>query len=127
MVTGQVADLAEGYAFTSDATDWTERFVVTVGARGTAAAEAPAAAVALSAPAPNPTRGATRLELRLPAPEHVLATVYDALGRRIETLYDGESAGMTLSFDSSIFAPGVYVVRVQGATFAETRRVTVVR
>ena len=128
LVTGQVADLADGLRFTADATGWTERFELTVEAGGATAAEAPApAAFTLSAPSPNPTRGATQMRLRLPAPEHVRASVYDALGRHLELIYEGEASDVTLVFESAHVAPGVYVVRVQGATFADTRRLTVVR
>ena len=128
LATGRIADLADGYTFDADATDWTDRFALVLAARGATAVEGPAAAAAeLSAPFPNPTRSATQATLRLAAPESVRADVYDALGRHVETLYAGETDSVTLTFDASRVAPGVYVLRVQGTTFAETRRLTVVR
>ncbi|HEX9950997.1 MAG TPA: T9SS type A sorting domain-containing protein [Rubricoccaceae bacterium] len=129
LATGQTARLADGYTFTSDTTDWTERFVVSFG-RTTAGEGTAAAVTTLSAPAPNPATGQARLTLRLAAPEHVTATVVDALGRTVATLYDAEAAAgadLALGVDASRLAPGVYVVRVQGATFTESRRLTVVR
>ncbi len=52
----------------------------------------------------------------------------DALGREVLVVLDGEASGaVRLDVDTSRLAPGVYVVRVAGATFAETRRLTVVR
>ena len=66
----------------------------------------------------------------MPTAEHVTATLVDALGRTVATLYDAEIPAATdiqLAVDATRFAPGVYVVRVQGTTFAETRRLTVAR
>ncbi len=128
LVTGTVATLADGYAFTSAATDWTERFVVSFGR--TTAGEETAAARTLTAPRPNPASARASLTLRLASAEHVTATVVDALGRSVATLYDAEAPAGTdvaLDIDTARLAPGVYVVRVQGATFTETRRLTVVR
>ena len=128
LVTGAIVDLAAGYTFTSDATDWTERFVVSFG-RATAGEEV-AAERTLTAPRPNPATARASLTLRLPAAEHVRATVVDALGRTVATLYDAEApagADVALDIDTARLAPGVYVVRVQGASFTESRRLTVVR
>ncbi len=129
LTTGTVARLADGVTFTSAATDWTERFVVSFG-RTTAGEGGTAAVTSLSAPRPNPATGSASLTLRLATPERVTATVVDALGRTVATLFDGEAAAgtdLSLDVDASRLAPGVYVVRVQGATFAETRRLTVAR
>ena len=128
LVTGDVATLTDGYTFTSDATDWTDRFVVSFGR--TTAGEEVATARSLSAPRPNPAMNRAAMTLRLPAAEHVRATVVDALGRSVATLYDAEApagADIALDIDTARLAPGVYVVRVQGTTFTETRRLTVVR
>ena len=67
------------------------------------------------------------LVLSLASPEHVRASVFDALGREVTVEFDGEASGaVRLDVDTAALAPGVYVVRVVGATFAETRRLTVV-
>ncbi|HEX9952917.1 MAG TPA: T9SS type A sorting domain-containing protein, partial [Rubricoccaceae bacterium] len=129
--TGAVADLADGYTFTSEATGWTDRFALALRAGGAAsAAPAPATERRLSAPRPNPSSGRSSLTLRLPTAEHVTATVVDALGRTVVTLFDGEAPAGTdvaLAVDGSRLAAGVYVVRVQGATFTESRRLVVAR
>ena len=129
LATGTVVDAASGYTFTSDATDWTGRFELAF--RGAVAGEnGPTAERTLSAPRPNPATGRAALTLRLPAAERVTATVVDALGRTVATVFDGEAAAgvdVNLSIDAARLAPGVYVIRVQGATFAESRRLTVVR
>ena len=84
---------------------------------------------ALTVPAPNPTRGATALTLSLDVAESVRVTVTDVLGRTVATIHDGAiAAGQTaLSLDASGLAPGVYVVRAEGETFAQARSLTVVR
>jgi len=54
----------------------------------------PAVRVALSAPRPNPSSSATRLEFSLPEAARVDLSVFDASGRRVATLLQGElSAG----------------------------------
>ena len=98
-------------------------------AEGAALANVSAAVeVSLSAVTPNPARGAARLTLTLPAAQHVRAVVTDALGRQVAVLADGEISGtVELTVDTAGLAAGVYVVRVEGETFAETRRLTVAR
>ena len=119
---------ATSYAFASAATaDWAERFVITV-TPPTVAGEEGAAEAAVGAVHPNPARGTARVVLTLPAGQHVRAVVVDALGREVALLADGERAGTSeLRIDTSRLAAGVYVVRVEGAGIAETRRLTVVR
>lgn len=82
----------------------------------------------LQAPHPNPASGTSRLVLMLTQPERVTATVFDALGRSVQTVLNGEPVGgeVTLSVDASRLAPGLYVVRVVGDTFAESARLVVV-
>lgn len=92
----------------------------------TAAATVPAPT--LSRPRPNPASRRTTLTLTLGAPQRVRAVVLDALGREVAVLLDGEASGVReLSVDTSRLAQGMYIVRVAGASFAETRRLTVVR
>ncbi|HEX9950998.1 MAG TPA: T9SS type A sorting domain-containing protein [Rubricoccaceae bacterium] len=128
LVTGQTARLADGYTFTSEATDWAERFVVSFG-RSTAG-ETGAATFALSAAVPNPATSASRVSLRVDAAQTVTATVVDALGRTVQTAFAGALAvgqSQEIAVDTATLAPGVYVVRVSGETFTATRRLVVAR
>ena len=116
----------------SGASDGNFYFFSGVGAGGgtapMASALANAAEASLSGVTPNPARGAARLTLALPTSECVHAAVYDALGREVARLAEGELSGTTeLTVDTSRLAAGVYVVRVEGETFAEARRLTVAR
>jgi uncharacterized membrane protein len=58
----------------------------------TAGATTPATppAIALAAPRPNPSSGVTRLEFDLPSAGNAELAVFDAAGRRVATLADGE-------------------------------------
>ena len=72
--------------------------------------------------------GRATLTLTLPAAEHVRAVLIDALGRETAVLLDAEASGaVRLDVDAGRLAPGVYTVRATGASFAPSRRLTVVR
>ena len=113
------------YAAT-DAGVWATREAVTVA--GEAAPEAPAATFGVSV-RPNPAAGRVEVVVSLTEAQDVRAVVHDALGREVAVVFAGPLAAgeRVLSVDTSRWPPGVYVVRVQGATSTESRRLTVVR
>ena len=64
----------------------------------------------------------------MPGAERVRVSVHDALGRRLAEAFDGDVVGaVTVAVDVSALATGLYLVRIEGDSFAETRRLTVVR
>jgi hypothetical protein len=76
--------------------------------------------------APNPSREHTTVTLLVPSAQRVEVSAYDALGRRVATLFSGAAEGrvpMTLSG----VAPGVYVLVAEGETFRTTTTATVLR
>ena len=80
-------------------------------------------------PYPNPTRGQAQLEVAVPEQQHVEITVYDALGRHVQTLLSRELAPNRperLRFSSNL-ASGTYVIRITGESFRTTRKLTIVR
>ncbi|HLA64740.1 MAG TPA: T9SS type A sorting domain-containing protein, partial [Rhodothermales bacterium] len=132
LVTGATTDLgsASSYVFTAEGGAYAERFALAIVPSGVTANEGGAAAFALTAVSPNPASGRASLTLTTTASERVTAVVYDALGRAVATVYDGQvSAGVStaLVVETGSLAPGAYVVRVAGETFTESRRLTVVR
>ncbi|HEX9950731.1 MAG TPA: T9SS type A sorting domain-containing protein [Rubricoccaceae bacterium] len=133
LATGVVTDLgtAEAYTFTSDAAAWTERFELVLSPRGATATDGgtPADAFRLAAARPNPVRGAATVMVELGAPQHVRAALTDALGRRVLDVFDAAApaGALDLRLDAAGLAPGVYVLRVTGATATATQTVTVVR
>jgi hypothetical protein len=65
-------------------------FVLAAGSKPTGADPDPLPArLSLSGNFPNPFREETTISLSVPDPVHLTVTVYDALGREIETLYEG--------------------------------------
>lgn len=84
----------------------------------------------LSAAYPNPLREQATFELTVREGQEMLVEVYDILGRRVQTLFDGPlSAGTTenLMLDASRLPSGTYIIRALGEHFVATQRVTVVR
>ncbi len=90
------------------------------------AGEEPAApgAFALSA-APNPFQSTSAVTLVLDEAGAARVSVVDALGRRVAVLHDGPlSAGPhAFRLDGGALAPGVYIVRAEGARGASSVRV----
>ncbi|MEO0559420.1 MAG: zinc-dependent metalloprotease [Bacteroidota bacterium] len=87
------------------------------------------ASFAFTAIGPNPATDEATLAFELAAPSEVTVTVFDALGREVRQLELGmqlAGAGETV-LDTSDFAPGVYLVRLEADGELRTRRVTVVR
>jgi len=85
---------------------------------------------ALTAAYPNPFRSTARLALEVKETQEVSVTLYNMLGQRIRSVFDGTvQAGtpQTLSIDGSDLSSGVYVYRVQGRTFSATRQVALVK
>ncbi len=83
---------------------------------------------------PNPFRPATTIPFDLATDALVTATVYDALGRRVRTLFDGgRPAGpQELRWDGQddggrTLASGVYFVRIEADGAAATRKITILR
>ncbi len=82
----------------------------------TALAETPAAkSLALSA-WPNPFNPATQFSIALPTSGRITLSVYDAEGRRVATLADGEfAAGMhNFAWQPADLPSGVYLARLSG-------------
>jgi hypothetical protein len=90
----------------------------------------PQGAFTLSSVAPHPVRSDAALRLAVREAQDVTVALYNALGQRVRTLHQGAMTPgaeheMTVAVDG--LASGVYLLRVEGASFSETRKVTVVR
>ena len=82
---------------------------------------------ALSAARPNPSTGQTQLTLTLAESQHITAEVVDLTGRRVALLHEGPAqTTLALTLDSGTLSSGLYLVRVVGADFHATRRVSIV-
>jgi hypothetical protein len=76
---------------------------------------------------PNPSKGLSFIKLGFMAPTEASVSVYDALGRKIETLVErlflpGEH---TVYFDTERVTPGVYTIVVESAMGKDSHKVAV--
>lgn len=79
-------------------------------------------------PFPNPAQSLARLSLDVPKPGTLLVDVYDALGRRVQTVFSGEAVGaLHLDVDTSGLAAGLYLVRTVWGGSARTHTLIVAR
>lgn len=83
----------------------------------------------LSSAYPNPFNPSTSFELTLAAAQQVRVSVYNALGQEVRNLHNGNlSAGTTqFNFNAAGLPSGLYFYRVQGANFAQTKSVTLLK
>ena len=81
----------------------------------------------VSPPFPNPFTDQTTIRYELPEAMRVRMTVYDALGREVAVLVDGEQQGGSyeVDFNGANLAPGAYVVRFEA--LGEERAFTMVK
>ena len=130
--------LASGFADPSANQDGAPLSLLIVFADGTTEVDAVGVAgegtadlseLALATPAPNPVSGTTRIAYTMPQPGAVTVSVYDALGRRVATLVDGEVAAdrHVATLDARDLAAGVYLVRLQTEAGTVQQTFTVVR
>lgn len=120
-------DLA-GESAWSDATG----FVVSEGASGVAVEEEEAPvpeAFALEANYPNPFNPQTTIGFALPDAAEVRLVVYDVIGREVAVLVHGRRAAgrHEVVFDAAGLPTGLYVYRLDTGSFAETRRMLLVK
>ncbi len=78
---------------------------------------------------PNPARGPVRVQVAVREAQAVTVEAFDALGRRVATLYAGPlDAGASQAFALPSLPPGAYVVRIVGDRGARAAQaLTVVR
>ncbi len=92
-------------------------------------APAVAAVATLDQNFPNPVRGRTQIEFSLPEAGAASLDVFDALGRHVRRIADGDQAvgPHTVAFDAAGLASGVYVYRLTVGETVLMRRMLVTR
>lgn len=76
---------------------------------------------------PNPFAGRTSVDLTVAQAQDVTIEVYNVLGQRVATLFEGAMQAnvlQTFVFDASGLPSGTYLIRVDGETFNDTHRIT---
>ncbi len=97
----------------------------------------PSEAVVFSGPAreislsvyPSPASGAFTVDYTLPENGRISISLYDLSGRRVSTVFDGETAAgrQAFSVDAAALPPGVYLVYLDADAGTLTRRVVIAR
>jgi extracellular elastinolytic metalloproteinase len=88
------------------------------------------AAFRIAPVSPNPAADRATLAVEVARTQAVRVEVFDALGRRVALVHDGELAAgarHALAVEAAALAPGAYVWRATGEDFSESGRLTVVR
>jgi hypothetical protein len=81
-------------------------------------------AYSLSQVYPNPFNPQAQFTLTVAQTQHVVISVFDVLGRQVDTLYEGILAPGTqhpFTFEATTLPSGLYLIRAQGETFVDTR------
>ena len=78
---------------------------------------------------PNPFNPSTKISYQLPSNSLVTLKVYDIIGREVTTLVNAQqNAGeYEVIFDASRLASGVYFYRIQAGTFADTKKLLLMK
>jgi len=105
--------------------DW----VTGIGGDGYSDSEILPEIISLSQNYPNPFNAATTIKFILPESGKVKLTVFDVLGRRVQTLInDYKNAGIqSVIFDSSSLSSGVYFYRLEAGGMIETKRMVLLK
>ena len=79
---------------------------------------------------PNPARSSAVVDLVVKESQTVTVEVYDLLGRRVETVFDNQlssNQSRSVRVNAERLSSGAYFIRVQGESFAATRRLMVLK
>lgn len=79
---------------------------------------------------PNPFNPEATIRFAVKESETVRVELFNALGQRVKALYDGTPTANTyqqVQINGSDLASGLYIVRVQGATFVSTQKVMLLK
>ncbi|PQJ35916.1 hypothetical protein BSZ35_16065 [Salinibacter sp. 10B] len=84
----------------------------------------------LSTPAPNPAQKHTILSLAGTVNAKATLTVYNTIGQRVKTVFEGRLTGggrERVRFDTTDLSAGLYLLRLTAGGHTQTERLTVVR
>ncbi len=78
---------------------------------------------------PNPFNPMTTIRYQIPTAETVSLKVYDVLGKEVATLVSGrqEAGSYVVPFNAAGLSSGMYFYRLQAGSFAETRKMMLVK
>jgi len=78
---------------------------------------------------PNPFNPSTTIKFALPQTADVTLTIYNMLGQKVNTLVNTKlNAGVhTYSFDASNLASGMYIYRIEAASFSSIKKMLLIK
>ncbi len=78
---------------------------------------------------PNPFNPATVITFGVPEASQIQLEVYNMLGQKIDTLFDGwvRAGSHTVQFDASSLSSGIYVYKLRAGDFTQTRKLSLVK
>jgi len=78
---------------------------------------------------PNPFNPSTNINFELSHTAEVTLKVYDILGREVATLVNERltAGAKTVAFDASALSSGIYIYRLVAGSFAQTRKMTLIK
>jgi hypothetical protein len=78
---------------------------------------------------PNPFNPSTTIKFALPTTSNVTLTVYNMLGQKVSTLInDKMNAGFhSVPFDASNLASGMYIYRIEAASFTSIKKMLLIK
>ncbi len=84
---------------------------------------------ALSQNYPNPFNAQTAINYVLPIASEVSVNIFDILGRKLVTLYNGrqQAGNHRITWDANEQSSGVYFYRIQVGNYAETRKMVLLK
>jgi len=97
------------------------------GVEGGVPAEPVGNGVALAQNRPNPAKGNTEIAFSLPKAENVRLSIYDAQGRLVRTLVEGNRVAGTHHINISGLKSGVYFYHLEAGRTSLTRRMVVAK
>jgi hypothetical protein len=78
---------------------------------------------------PNPFNPSTTIRFQVPHASNVSLVIYNALGQKVATLFQGEKAAgiFSVKFSASDLGSGVYFCRLQAGELVQTKKVLLVK
>jgi hypothetical protein len=78
---------------------------------------------------PNPFNPSTSIIYDVPTTSHIRLTIFDLLGREIVVLVDGiqQPGRLEVVFTATNLASGIYLYRIETATFRDTKKLVLLR
>ena len=83
----------------------------------------------INAAFPNPFNPVTNIEYTLSQAENVEITVYDIMGRKVETIYNGfkSNGAHSITWDASNKSSGIYYIQIKSNNTIKTEKVVLMK